>query len=170
MNKHLIPTLLLLIACNSSSENDVPVVVPAGTVTVTKQPIALPNSNPTFIESIQASSNAASLLKDGRWQAFESSADADTALVLFAYKVAKQPDATFEDFESYIRLYKESDKVQQLLPRIFRNDTTVQYVLQQLVFINQQFRLHAEIEVAANMKEYGESDGPYFDFVTSLKK
>ena len=161
---------MLLVACNSNAKSDIAVAVPMRETTATKQTVASPTINPTFIESVQASSNAATLLKDERWQAYERSADADTALALFAYKAAKQPDATFEDFESYIRLYKENDKVQQLLPRIFRNDTTVQQVLQQLTAINKQFQLHAEKEVAADIKEYGEADGPYFEFITSLKK
>lgn len=170
MNKLLIPTLLLLIACNSNHTSDIQASVPAEKTTPSKRHVSSSTSNSTFIESIQASGNAATLLKDARWQVYERSADADTALILFAYKAAKQSDTTFDDFESYIRLYKENDKVQQLLPRIFQNDTTVQHVLQQLTTINKQFRLHAEKEVAADIKEYGESDGPYFDFITSLKK
>jgi hypothetical protein len=172
MNRLLIPALLLITACNSTTPHDTSAKTTAHPVTDTVERASTTTANkqePLF-DMIRSSKNAAVLINDSRWSEYESSGDPDTALVLFGYRIIEKSDTSFEEPESYIRLYQESNKVKQLMPQIFKSDTTVSRVLHQLGSLNQRFKAYAESEVAVDIKEFGQSDGPLYDFISSLKK
>lgn len=145
-----------LISCNSNREN----------------PVLKTNSNSshTIVQAINESNSPQNLISDDRWKEYENMGDPDTALTLWAYRISKQLDTSYECYECHIRLYNESEKIKDYLSLLFRSDSSIMKITYYIDTINIKFRKFAENTVNAEVKEYGTTDGRLDEFISSLKE
>ena len=123
-----------------------------------------------IIHIVQNTKEPTSYFQDKNWQQYESMGNSDTALALYAYRIIKQMDTTFEGEEEHIRLYNEIKKVKKNMLGLFRTDSSIDKILTQLDTLNIKFRKFAEIEVQKDLKQFGQSDGRLGEFIYNLKK
>ena len=105
------------------------------------------------------------------WNEYINTGHSDTVVALYVYKLLtsdEEPD--FSDWASYTQFYEKTTFVKSIVQSNFTTENSIDLILAGIDQINAEFVEYAKTQVKGDMKKYGRSDGPYFDFVQQIEK
>ena len=105
------------------------------------------------------------------WEEYEMTGNPDTAVSIHAYRlITSKVKPDYSQFDTYINLYEKASIVKQIIKENFSSENDIELVYESLDNINEKFVEFAQQKVDSDMKEYGQSDGPYYSFLEKIKK
>ena len=100
------------------------------------------------------------------WEKYGYTGNSDNAVALLAYQLLtshNEPD--FVDWAAFTNLFERTSVVKNITRNVFSLENDPELKGKGIDEINSSFMDYAKTQVAKDMKEYGQSDGPYFDLV-----
>lgn len=100
------------------------------------------------------------------WEEYINTGNSDTAVTLYVYRILtsdEEPD--FVNWAAFSNLYENTETVKSIIQNEFSNENQTNLIFQGIDKINSDFLQYARERVESDIREYGQSDGPYFSFV-----
>ncbi len=100
------------------------------------------------------------------WNDYTYTGHPDTAVTLMTYKIlTSEEEPDFGNYAIYINLYENTNMVKSIIQAKFSEENQTELIFNGIDKINEDFVKYAKKQVQNDMKEFGQSDGPYYSFV-----